>query len=57
LQQFLRVFKNFPEFVALRAEHFRSQLSRNFYSSDGSIFRHEPDFVDANAWISGHRGF
>jgi hypothetical protein len=57
LQQFLRVFKNFPEFVALRAKHLRRQLSRNFYPRDRSIFRHKTNLVDANARISGHRGF
>jgi hypothetical protein len=55
LQQFLRVFKNFAEFVSLRAKHLRRQLSRDFYSRDGSIFRDEANFVDSNAWVAGHR--
>jgi hypothetical protein len=53
----LWVFKNFAEFISLRAKHLRRQLRRDFYSRDGSIFRNETNFVDTNARISRHRGF
>jgi len=53
----LRVLKNFAEFVALRAEHFRRQLRRNFYSCYRTVFRHEPNFIDADAGVAGHRSF
>jgi len=53
----LRVLKNFAEFISLRAEHFRRQLRRNFYSRHGTVFRHKSNFIDANARVPGHRGF
>jgi len=53
----LRVLKNLAEFVALRAEHFRRQLRRNFYSRHRTVFRHKSNFIDANARVAGHRGF
>jgi hypothetical protein len=55
LQQFLRVFKNIAESVSLRAQHFRSQLRRNFYSRHRAVFRNESNFIDANARVAGHR--
>jgi hypothetical protein len=53
----LRVLKNFPEFISLRAQHFRRQLRRNFYSRHRTVFRHESNFIDANARVAGHRRF
>jgi hypothetical protein len=55
LQQFLRVLKNFAEFITLRPQDLGSQLRRNLYSRDRSIFRYESNFIDADARVAGHR--
>jgi hypothetical protein len=55
LQQFLRILKDFAEFVSLGTQNFRSQLGRNFYSRHGTVFGNESNFVDADAWVAGHR--
>jgi hypothetical protein len=57
LQHLVRVFKEFPEFVALRSQRFRRQLRRHLDSSHGGIFRHVADFVHLDAGIAPHRRF
>jgi hypothetical protein len=56
LQEFLRIFKNVAQFIALCSQHFRSQLRRHLDSRHRSIFRNESNFVDLDARITGQRG-
>ena len=57
LQHFLWIFENIAVFIARSAQHLRGQLRRHLDPSDGSIFRHVPNFVDLDAGLSGQRRF
>jgi hypothetical protein len=55
LQQFVWIFEEIPELVALRAEHFLCQLRRHFDARNGRILRHIADLVDLDARFSRQR--
>jgi hypothetical protein len=55
LQQFLWILKNIAELVALRAQHFGSQVRGNLDSRHRSVFGNEANLVDLDARIAGQR--
>ena len=55
LQHLVRVFKKFPELVALRAQRLRRQLRRHFDSCHRRVFRHVANFIHLDASVSAQR--
>jgi len=56
LQHLVGIFKEFPEFVALRSQRFRRQLRGHFDSRHRRVFRHVPDFVHLDAGVARYCG-
>jgi hypothetical protein len=56
LQHLVGVFKEFPEFVALRAQRFRRQLRRHFDSRHGRVFRHVANLVHLDTGVAAQSG-
>jgi hypothetical protein len=57
LQEFVGVFKEIFELVALGAERLRGKLRGHLDSRHGRIFRNVANLVDLDAGFAGERGF
>jgi len=53
----LWIFKNVPQFIALRTKHSRGELRGHLDSRNRTIFSHEANFVDLDTGIAGQRAF
>ena len=51
----MRILEEIAVFVALSAKHFGGELRGHFDSRDGTVFRHEANFVDLDAGFPGER--
>jgi hypothetical protein len=57
LQEFVGVFKEILELVALCAESLRGQLRGHLNTGNGRVFRNVTNLIDLNACFTGKRGF
>jgi hypothetical protein len=56
LQQFVRIFEEIFEFVAVRTQHLLRQLRRYLDPRHGRIFRHVPNLIHLDAGFSCQSG-
>jgi hypothetical protein len=56
LQQFVGIFKEISQFVALRSQRLGRQLRGDFDARHRRIFSHVANFIHLNACVPGQRG-